>query len=404
MIENDLIATGDGQMGGPPGVLLRLAAEDAVATLDHLQATGLVAQGRVNIISLQPIADQLGRRWKTRRDLVHDHVKRGLERRFGGQSFFQQISETDYVVCQPEAGALAGQANCLNCLREILRHFLGVAQIADLRVHAVTRISPEGIYGELLDAVAINQATMREVEAVPTAATDRWSPFVASSGQQVRVSCALEPVILLRNSSKIGYRLARRVLEIPSDRPLSSAEQRNLSRADIQRIDCATIARGLDRVRAEGRSARCSSLIVPVSYVTLSSREGQAAIVDLLRRAKAAVRHGVICEIRDIEGVPTGALTLAAAVVRPLCVYVVGRLNGTVAGRLEGLSGVRLRAVIADCPTGLSGDAEFTGWARDVMTASRPIARSVMLCQLPSTRQLAIAAMLGATHASFRGA
>ncbi|MDO9336230.1 MAG: hypothetical protein Q7T61_07500 [Caulobacter sp.] len=384
--------------------LLRLASADAVATLDHLQASGLVAQGRVNVISLQAIADQLGRRWDVRRDLVHDHVKRSLERQFGGQSLFQQVSDTDYVICQPEASALAGQARCLNCLREILHHFLGAAQIADLRIHAVTRISPEGLYGEPLDIAAVEQAELTEVEAIPATAIDRWSPFVSSSGQRIRVSCALEPVILLRTSSKIGYRLARKVLDMPSDRPLTAAEQRNLSRADIQRIDCATIARGLDRVRAEGRQAQCSSLVVPVSYTTLSSREGRAVIVELFRRAQAAVRHGVICEIRDIEGVPTGALTAATAAIRPFCIYVVGRLNETPVGRLEGLRGVRLQALIADCPPGLAGDADFTGWARGVLAASRPVSRSVMLCQLASARQLAIAAMLGATHASFRGA
>lgn len=404
MFEQVLIGADGGQQDGSPGSLPRLADSDAVATLEHLQTAGLVAQGRVNIISLQAIADQLGRRWAARRGLVHDHVERSLERQFGGQGLFRRVSDTDYVVCQPEASTLAGQARCLNCLREILHHFLGVAQIADLRVHAITRISSEGIYGEPLDVAAVEAADRTEIDATPTVATDRWSPFVTSSGQRVRVSCALEPVILLKASSKIGYRLVRLVLEMPSDRPLSAAEQRSLSRADIQRIDFATIAWGLDRLRAEGRRARCSSLVLPVSYTTLSSREGRAIVVELFRRAQATVRHGVICEIGDIEGVPTGALTAAAAVIRPFCVYVVGRLNEAPVGRLEGLKGVKLQAVIAECPPGLTGDAEFAGWAKGVLAASRPISRSVMLCQLPSARQLAIAAMLGATHASFRGA
>lgn len=407
MFEEAPSGTEAGRGDGSSGSLLRLADLDAVATLEHLQSTGLVAQGRVNIISLQAIADQLGHRWATRRDLVHDHVERSFERQFGGQSLFQRVSETHYVVCQPEAGVLAGQARCLNWLREILHHFLGMAQVADLRVHTITRISSEGIFGEPLDVGAVEAADPTIVTApaaAPAAAIDRWSPFVSSSGQRVRVSCALEPVILLKASSKIGYRLVRTVLETPSDRPLSAAEQRKLSRADIQRIDFATIAWGLDRLRGEGRRARCSSLVLPVSYITLSSREGRAVVVDLFRSAQAAVRLGVICEIRDIEGVPTGALAAAAGVIRPFCLYVIGRLNETSVGWPEGLRGVKLQAVIAECPPGLSGDAEFAGWAKGVLAASRPISRSVMLCQLPSARQLAIAAMLGATHASFRGA
>ena len=83
---------------------------------------------------------------------------------------------------------------------------------------------------------------------------------------------------------------------------------------------------------------------------------------------------------------------------------MVGRLTETPTRRLDGLRGVGLQAVIADCPPGLSDDGEFTGWARRVLAASRPVSKSVMLCQAPSARQLAIGAMLGATHASFRGA
>ena len=131
MFEEALIGTERGRQDSSSAAVLRLANPDAVATLEHLQASGLVAQGRVNVISLQAIADQLGPRWAMRRDLVHDHVDRSLERQFGGQSLFQRVSDTDYVICQPEQSALAGQARCLNCLREILHHFLGAAAVAD---------------------------------------------------------------------------------------------------------------------------------------------------------------------------------------------------------------------------------------------------------------------------------
>ena len=41
----------------------------------------------------------------------------------------------------------------------------------------------------------------------------RWSPFVASNGQHVRVSCTLEPVFEVKRHTRIGYRLRRRVLD-----------------------------------------------------------------------------------------------------------------------------------------------------------------------------------------------
>ena len=385
-----------------------MASSDAVATLGRLQASGLAAQGKINVITLDAIAEQLGRRWAMRRELVYDHAERTLERQLGSDGFFQRISDTDYVVSQPDVSSLAGQAKCLICLREILHHFLGAALIGDIRVHTVTRISPQGVYGERLDVAAVEEAGALECaanvkEAHQAGSLDQWSPFVTSNGQRVRVSCALEPLILLKTFAKIGYRLARRVLELPSDQPLSAAAQRNLSRADIEKIDFATISRGLDRLLSEASSAKPPSLILPVSYVTLSNHHGRAVVIDLLRRAQEAVRHGVICEICDIEGVPPGARSTVASLIRPFCIYVVGRLNETPAG-LANLKGAGLQALTIECPPAMAGDAEFVGWTRTVLAAARPVTRSVMLYRLASNRQIALANALGASHASLRPA
>ena len=388
----------------PAESLLPIASVDVLATLDRLRGSELLTQGRVNIISLEAVAEKLGQRWPMRRELVHHHVERSLERQLAGHGYFEKLSDTDYLVVQPGVTSLAGQARCLKCLREILHHFLGAAPVGDIRVHTVTRISPEGIHGERIDVATVDEADVRQNEEQKPSTADQWSPFVTTDGQRVRVSCALEPVILLKTSSRIGYRVVRRVLRMPSDQPLTAAEQRNLSRADIARIDFATISRGLARLQTETGQSQCPSLILPVSYITLSTLQGRAVVVDLFRKAQEAVRLGVICEICDVEGVPAGALATAAGLIRPFCLYVVCRLDEIPGANLSGLKSARLQALSFECAPGLAGDAEFIGWAREALSASQPAFKSVMLHRLTSAHQMALAAVLGASHGSLRGA
>ena len=113
----------------------------------------------------------------------------------------------------------------------------------------------------------------------------------------------LEPVFELRGYGRIGNRIARRVIRTGEEEVLTPTELQNLSRADIERIDLATIARGLGRLRAEGSGERQLSLIIPVSFISLSHRGGRAALAGLLREAKELVQTGVIVEVCDIEGV-----------------------------------------------------------------------------------------------------
>ncbi len=380
--------------------LLPINSVDASAVLDRLQASGAVAQGAVNIVSLSAIAEQLGPRWTSRQERVQDHAERTLERQLAGQGVFQRISATDYVVSQPGVSVLAGQATCLNVLRNVLHYFLGAAVMADIRVHKVTRISPDGVHGARLDVAAIDRVRTTYLEEAQSGSADRWSPFVTVNGMRVRVSCVLEPIIVLKTSSRIGYRVARRVLDMPSDRPLTAVEIGNLSRADIQRIDLATIGRGLDRLKSEAEDVQCPSLMVPVSYITLSNLAGRAAVVGLLREAQSRVRLGVICELCDIEGVPPGALATVVSLVRPFCLYVVGRVTGLAA--LTGLKEARLQGLTVECDRSLTAEADFVLWARDAMAITSPLARTVMLCGLSSARQMAAAAYLGASHTSLR--
>jgi hypothetical protein len=181
---------------------------------------------------------------------------------------------------------------------------------------------------------------------------------------------------------------------------LTPSELQTLSRNDIERIDLATIARGLGRLRAEQQGERQLSLIIPVSYISLSHRGGRAALAELLREATELVQTGVILEVCDIEGVPQTALVEATSLIRPYCVFIIGRLSAAPDYALGNLQNAGLSGLSFEAPRCWSGDAEFMGWTKAAVHAAKRIAKSVIIYRLGSTRHAGMASLLGASHAS----
>jgi hypothetical protein len=331
------------------------------------------------------------------------------------RGYFARVSETDFLICQPELGRFSAQAACLRYLREILNYFLGDARAADHGVHQVTKITGDSIVAEKIDARhaeregEVEEAERRKATAEAAAQTarvrtmDQWSPFVASDGRELRVSCQLEPVFELKSFGRIGFRMARRVLVVGTEEALSPAQVANLSRADLLRIDLATIARGLDRLKSGENAAREPSLIIPVSFATLSNQRARTQIAVALKTAGELVQRGIISDICDIEGVPQGALLSAASMIRPFSLFVVGRLSVTPPGpaSLAQMKGAGLNALSFECPRH-AAENDFLEWAKTTIDAAKQVTKPVLAYGAGSAREAGMMALLGATHASVR--
>jgi hypothetical protein len=432
-------ATGrDSAPVSPP--VLKLDPADLAEVLDRLGDPSALSAGLVNVIGLEGVAERFGSRWSVRSELVHQHVERMLHRHLGDEVVFQRIGEAHYVVVQSGCTRLQAQALCLRCMREILHHFVGEVRLRDLRLHEVTRVSNNEIVGHkvevgaggadgaqpdesrsfarpdelgedqlhpairlgaLAEDVARPRSFARRHGALPAGPSllpvSQWTPFVASNGRTVRVSCTLEPVIRLSSSERIGFRLARQVLGAQG--PLGVHELRNLSRADIARVDCATIARGLERLHAQMGEDKSATLIVPVSFATLSNQRTRETLVSLLQQAKDEVRLGLVCEICELDGVPPSALLTAVSLIRPFCVRAIAFVVDASPAALRSLKGMGLAGVSIESPPGL-GDAEFLGWAREAARAVRPVAGALMIYRVQPMQRGVLAALAGASHIS----
>ncbi|HWF75569.1 MAG TPA: hypothetical protein VN694_00205 [Caulobacteraceae bacterium] len=389
------------QAAAPPG--LRMAADGAQALLEQFGGSPLLAQGKINVISLEAIARRLGPKWKLRSELVHEHAQRSLGAQLGAQALVQQISDTDYVVAQPEAPRAAAQLMCLNCLRGILMHFLGEAPLAELTLHEVTRIDADGIYGRPVDfAQAETQELLERGTAAPPPerarrAMDTWTPFVTSTGVRVALAATLEPVVLLKTSNRIGYRIAVRVHHQTTFAALTRREHERLSTGDLERIDFGSIARGLDRLRSLRAASKPPALILPVSYVTVQSRSGRATLISLLRRARAFVDVGLICEIAGVESAPPATLAEAIASLRPFAQHVIGRLSDIQRDDGRHLVGAGLDGISGRSPM-FADDADFSHCASGFAKANGRVGKALFLYQVQDMFRGRMAGALGVTH------
>jgi hypothetical protein len=229
---------------------------------------------------------------------------------------------------------------------------------------------------------------------------NRWTPFVAADGRTLRISASLEPIYELKGFTRIGFRMIRRVIVVSTGEELTPQQVSGLATADLLRADLATITRGIDRLKADGGDERMLSLIVPVSYSSLSSQRGRAELVEPVREAANLVKLGVICEVHDVEGVPQSALLAVTGLVRRLSLLVVGHLEAPTPGAIGRLAGAGFQALSFECPRVGGGDAEFQGWAGSTVSAARKIAKSVLVYRAGSMARAGALASLGATHVS----
>ena len=387
----------------PPPSALRLTGAGAQTVLDQFRGSPLLDQGRIVVIGLDAIAQKLGSRWPVRSELVHEHAERAMRSQLGPQALVQRLSDVEYIVAHSEAPRSTLQLLCLNCLRDILTHFLGEAPAGELKLHEVTEITDDGVFGRSVDMRDVEQAERAKRAAAPPPeaparkSLDVWTPFMTSTGLNIALSASLEPVLALKTSGRIGYRIAARVHHKARLAALSRRELERLSPADIERSDFGAIARGLDRVIGAGAQSKPAALIVPVSHTTLHSRSGRATLIALLRKARTFVEVGLIAEITGIEGAPASQVLEGIAALRPLTLHVIGRIANIQRDDARHMIGVGLDGISARCPR-LKQDSDFLDCVRNFAKANGRVGRGLFLYQAPDLARGRMAAEQGVTH------
>jgi hypothetical protein len=393
---------------------LRLVSAEAQSDVERYADPQLIAAGKIHVISLEAIQQHFGDSWQGRKEEVFAFAQQVLKRNLGSRGIYRRVSDSDFFVLHPGLGRFASQAACLRYLREIFIQFHTDADQAASGVLQVIRATKGRLETKAVDAPDDEGPTGGEAEAdgqtrvgavndeanLTSQLVNRSAPFISTDGRMLRVSASLEPIYELKTFTRIGFRMIRRIITVSNGEALTPREVAALPSADLVRADLATITRGIDRLKVESAGEQQLSLIVPVSFSSLASHRGRTEVVAPIREASHMVKLGVICEISDIEGVPTNALLDVTSLVRPLSLLVVGRLTNPTPSALVRLAGAGFQALSFDCPPAAIGDAEFLGWANSTVTAARKVVRSVLVYHAGSTKRAGTLASLGATHVS----
>ncbi|HWE45684.1 MAG TPA: hypothetical protein VG407_06605 [Caulobacteraceae bacterium] len=393
-------------MSALPASIDHIVDADAASALERLEGSPLVEEGQVNLIGLNSIKARLGDRWPARADQVHDHVCKSLSRFLSGRGHFVRISQTDYLVVQPDRSRYQCQTACLTFMRDLLSYFLGAAAAIDIEVREVNGLSRNRVEARLIDPTTIREdappATDPKARNNTLPSPDKWSPFIAADGRRIHVSCALEPVFSLAALQQVGYRLTRTVIDEATKVPLSKEAQSALSPADIELVDLAAISRGISRLNAQGASRRPPLLLIPVSYSTLGTRRGNAAVFACLKEARGVSTTRVVCELKNIEGVPTSALFSSVAILRRACYAVIGRLEQKPTRTRETFGTVGLNGFAFKYRGPHDEDIGMVASLAPDVAAMQDVAPTTMVLGLRAPREIALAKLVGATHASMR--
>jgi hypothetical protein len=247
-------------------------------------------------------------------------------------------------------------------------------------------------------AQAEAQAKAKARDAASPLSPTKWTPFVASDGRHVDVICRLEAVFNLKTMSRIAFRFRRTVVETSAFEPHNASEIAALSRSDLFRIDMATMARALVLLQEDESAEPELSLIIPASYIALSHPASRQAFTRAMAEFQGRVQKGVIFELHDLAGAPHSSLLEILAAVRPQCILAVGHMTPESPPR--SLKDAGLHALSVSCPNAMTGDAQFIGWLKPWLRAAQALTRSVMVYNCATSRQIAMASLLGASHGS----
>jgi hypothetical protein len=393
------------EVEAPP--LARFVDADSTSFLEQLATSRLVQAGAVNLIGLDAIRDRLGSRWLRRQADVWLYVDKAIERLLSDQAYFRRVSETDFVIAVAGASAGTAQAMCLKVLTETLTHFLGECAVVDLVIRNVTAVGTDQMVCAPIDISALPSPDEIGVVAIaaptptPAMAADRISgpPWVLTSatGLSLDVDYALEPFVNLRNTKVAGLCVAPVVRDKPTGRRIPGFVLSRLPDSDLARVDSLGLTFAQS---APATSCKAQSLIVPLSFQTLSSSKLRAAALNELRARHLSSAWVVMLSHID-HGTPPSRLTEMASFIRPYCDAVFACVPAT-SPSFGYLSECRFQGLVIDLERWAKEPERVAHYLQVFGEKAAGLASVLAVSGLASEAMFPVARAAGLTHASVR--
>lgn len=406
-------------------LLLRLTQDDAVEIVERLRESHADALGRVFLIRLDYLAERLGPRWDTKRDLVFQQLTENFEKKFTEPDWCVRVNDDSFLMVIPTLGEHKGAMNAAEFWYATGQFFVGdVSKIAPPLFEVIAadvdllQLIPIDLNSYFDRARARPLADVREPVPAPDEAGAEKPAYLykmneiqrhidevsllSIRGRRLRVTSSLEPVFEMKKLSMIGYRFEPHMVEgghVTMDGRFIDM----LDWSEREQVDIANIEQGIRILQKRTPEQRKFAMVVPAAFTTFASTRARSKILGLIREAAREMRLKVIFEVRQLKGVPPGRVSEIAFMLKPYCMTVMGQ------------SGAEARAIMSLKDCGLSGTCiDFDGDARDEATletylsslsqAARASTGACLVQGFLSLRQMAVARLAGVTHASVRAA
>jgi len=289
--------------------------------LERLNDAGLIAQGRVFLLSLQPVKDQLGTRWANRQELVWETVERALVKRMPAPDVFVRINEIMILAAVASTDSYEGQVMCAEVLRSVLAFFLGRAVESDVGISRVSGIGPNGLIADPVDLTAPapvarpSQAASPARKATPP---DRWKPPLAGRRISGLITTERNGDLSLDIEIVPVWRLDHEIIGAYALRPHLPIRPEFLTDADREAINSQILEALIPILREYQTHGAAFALMLPVAFSVISVRRSRLAMIGQCADVADLMRRVVILEIEGMNaGVPAGLVGETAAMIRP---------------------------------------------------------------------------------------
>ena len=378
------------------GTVSRFDAAALADAIGRLGEAGLIDGGGVVVVNLEAVRVALAERWDAKREQVWEHVERSLTRELGPATIAVRAGETDFLVAQPGVERPAAHGGVLRALKEILAFFLGQVRPQDLRLQQVDGVDGGALICRPLDPAGgediVVTARAGQAAAQPSAPAFSYSVFAAVDGAVLRVTCAYDDLVALKNGGPAGYRLRPCVSDVSGPNRLS-VRTASLDWRDAERVDSAVLQQAIGLLAS--LPPRAGVCLAPVSFATLSSQRGRRSLFELVEALASGTRR-IVFEIRDLKGVPASRLTEVVGLVRPLVYGLVGEVEAD-RTQIAGLAGCGLNGLSIRTLADWARDPRLVDHFQSAAALARRIA-PFCLARAPAAERLPVIRDAGYTH------
>lgn len=301
----------------------RVSTRELVGTraeqLQRIDDAGLVAQGRVFLLSLEPIKQQIGAKWPARSEVIWDAVERALDKSMPPPDVHLRLNDTSVLVAVASADSYEGQVRCVEVLRTLLSHFLGRSVDADIALSRISRLGDGELSADHIDIAAPPIPSMASPASdAASRAPEDWTPPLTDRVSSGTVALTHYGASDYRIDVVPVWRLDRETISAYAIRITLPSGRDRLSDRDRERLTTLTMEHTLPILADYRKEGGTFALILPMSFSALSARRPRLALLSRCAPFQDIMQRAVIAELTDLDaGIPSGLIRETAAMIKP---------------------------------------------------------------------------------------